>query len=111
MAKAKKPAKKKAASPAKAVKAAVEENLRDRRGKKPLTTEERIQIMEEIYDGLEFWWRESVIEGSTKATGAISYQLERARMELAALKENSDGGRAVNITINGVDLDKLDFGK
>ncbi len=111
MAKTKKPAKKKAASPAKAVKAAVEENLRDRRGKKPLTPEERIQILNEIYDGLAFWWLESVIEGSSKATGAVSYQLERARLELESLTKDHSGGRAVNITINGVDLDKLDFGK
>jgi hypothetical protein len=63
---------------------------RDRTGKKPLETEERIQLLNEIYDGLLYFWKQSVVAGSAKGTSSISYQLERARLEIVDLARASD---------------------
>ncbi len=59
---------------------------RDRTGKDPLPVSERIQVLNEIYDGLLFLWKQAVITGTAKGTGAICLQLERARLEIHDLK-------------------------
>lgn len=59
--------------------------LRDRTGKKPLCTKKRIRLLNEIYDGLLYLWKQSVITGNAKGTGSISFQLERARLEMTDL--------------------------
>jgi len=58
---------------------------RDRTGLKPLTKEERAQILNEIYDGLLFLFKQCVITGTAKGTGAICLQLQGARLELDSL--------------------------
>ena len=66
---------------------------RDRTGKKPLTADERIQILNEIYDGLLFFWKQCVLTGAAKGTGAISHQLERARLEMYDLQRTSSDSK------------------
>jgi hypothetical protein len=63
---------------------------RNRTGKKPLTKKQRVQVLNEIYDGLLFTWRQSVIHGWQKGTGALTLQLDRARLELDSW--GGDGG-------------------
>ena len=55
---------------------------RDRTGLPPLSNDERIQLLNEIYDGLLYLWKQSVIIGNAKGTGALCLQIERARLEI-----------------------------
>ena len=41
---------------------------RDRTGQEKLSPSERIQMLEEIYDGTLFWLKQSVIEGKSGGT-------------------------------------------
>jgi len=61
---------------------------RDRAGKAPLTKDERLVMLGEIYDGLLFSWRQNVTLGFSKGSSAISYQLERARLEMIGLSKD-----------------------
>ena len=72
--------------------------LRDRTGKANLTTLERIDILNKIYDGLLFFWQQMVILGSGKGTLAISGQLEAARLEMYDLQRT--GAAAVDKSVN-----------
>ena len=62
---------------------------RDRTGKDPLTTKERLSLLNEIYDGLLYLWKQTVLAGSAKGSLAIHYQLERARLEMVDLKRTA----------------------
>lgn len=57
---------------------------RDRTGKEPLSAKSRIQLLNEIYDGLLYCWKEHVIKfgGVGRGASQLPYQLERARLEL-----------------------------
>lgn len=61
---------------------------RDRKGEAALTKAERLTMLDEIYDGLLFSWRQNVTLGFSKGSSAISYQLERARLEMVGLRAN-----------------------
>lgn len=61
---------------------------RDRTGKPKLTAVSRIKLLNEIYDGLLYTWKEQVVRGWNKGTGAIGYQLERARLEIEYLAKD-----------------------
>jgi hypothetical protein len=63
---------------------------RDRTGKKPLSNDERLEVLNEIYDGLLFFWKQCVVSGSAKGTSSISYQLERARLEMIEITKSHD---------------------
>lgn len=58
---------------------------RDRTGKKRLTLKQKLKMLEEIYEGLLFNWKECVSKGLNKGTLAISTQLAQARTEITAL--------------------------
>ncbi len=62
---------------------------RDRTGKKPLSNKKRLQLLNEIYDGLLYLWKQTVVTGVAKGTGAISFQLERARLEMIDLQRTA----------------------
>jgi len=74
--------------------------LRDRSGLKKLTFDQRIDILGDIYDGLLFLWKQTVIVGSSKGTSAISDQLMHARQEMETLsikvKKSKYEGQATN---------------
>ena len=85
--------------------------MRDRNGLEPLTYEERIGHLNEIYDGLLFLWKQCVVSGTAKGTAAIGLQLERARLEMKDLR--SLYGKAVDGSedawgLSGFDLPKYD---
>jgi len=61
-------------------------NLRDRRGKTPLTKEERIQLLNECLDGSLFWLKQSVVSANTKGVGAATMIIERCRLEISELQ-------------------------
>lgn len=58
---------------------------RDRTDKPKLSAPERIKMLDEIYDGLLYLWKQAVITATAKGTSAIAHQLEKARLELDAL--------------------------
>ena len=59
--------------------------MRDRTNMEPQTAKERVQLLNEIYDGLLFLWKQCVITGTAKGTSAIKFQLEGARLEIASI--------------------------
>ena len=75
--------------------------MRDRTGKGALTTEQRLEILNEIYDGLLYFWKQLVITGSAKGTSAIAGQLERARLEMYDLERTHGGGGEENKPVLG----------
>jgi hypothetical protein len=62
---------------------------RDRTGMEPLTAEERVQLLNEVYDGLLYLWKQCVITGTAKGTSAIKFQLEGARLEIDSITGHS----------------------
>ena len=78
---------------------------RDRAGKDALTKSERLTMLDEIYDGLLFSWRQNVTLGFSKGSSAISYQLERARLEMDGL--NARHG-VIDATDHGLSIAGLD---
>lgn len=73
---------------------------RDRTGKPPLETKERLCLLNEIYDGLLYLWKQAVISGVAKGTSGIAHQLERARLEMVDLERTHGGGDDVVINVN-----------
>jgi hypothetical protein len=63
---------------------------RDRTGEDPLSSDDRVQILNEIYDGLLYLWKQCVITGTAKGTSAIKFQLEGARLEIESLGGNQN---------------------
>ena len=63
---------------------------RDRTGKPQLSNTERLSMLNGIYDGLLFLWKQCVVTGVAKGTGAIAHQLERARLEIYDLEKICD---------------------
>lgn len=63
---------------------------RDRSGKQPLSKEERISLLQEIYDGLLYLWKQCVITGTAKSTNSIHFQLSNARSEMMELQRSYD---------------------
>lgn len=59
-------------------------------GDDPLSPEQRIEILNQIYDGALFWLAECVITKSAKGTGAVTSILERARLEMNDLSRSGD---------------------
>jgi len=57
-------------------------------GKAPLSTHERLSLLQALYDALLFSWFEKVELGETQGSGAISYQLDRARLEIVGLTKD-----------------------
>jgi hypothetical protein len=66
---------------------------RDRRGKAVMTLDQRLKILEEIYDGALLWLRQAVISARSKGVGGATMVLERSRMEMEALS-------SANYTVN-----------
>ena len=54
-------------------------------GKAPLATHERLTLLEALYDALLFSWLENAEDGFVKGSAALSYQLERTRLEMQGL--------------------------
>ena len=78
---------------------------RDRTGKAILTPDERIRLLDEIYDGLLYLWKECVLRGTATGTGAIGNQLERARLELESWGGSADKGMEIFVKgFRGFDL-------
>jgi len=59
--------------------------LRDRTGRKPLTNEERLGLLHEIYDSLLYLWKQTTLAGQSRGTGALSDQLGKVRHEIEAI--------------------------
>jgi len=76
---------------------------RDRTGKEPQTKAERVQLLNEIYDGLLFLWKQCVLTGSAKGTGSIALQLERARLEIDSLEQTTSGEKSGDF-FDGIDF-------
>lgn len=72
----------------KKIAALVEE--RNRIGKAILTTKERIQYLDQIYDSALVYLLQCVTAGSMKGTGALCQILERARLEVYDLKRTGN---------------------
>ena len=75
------------------------------KGKGPLSTHERLDLLEHLYDSLIFAWLENVQAGATQGSGAISYQLERARLEMVGLRANHG---VIDATDHGLSIAGLD---
>ena len=54
-------------------------------GKAPLSTHERLALLEALYDALLFSWFENAELGFVKGSAALSCQLERTRLEIQGL--------------------------
>lgn len=65
--------------------------LRDRTGLPPLDNEARVQLLNEIYDGLLYLWKQCVLTGTAGGTGALTLQIERARLEIEQLTGHMPG--------------------
>ena len=55
---------------------------KNRYGKKPFTTEERLERLNRIYDGSLCWLEDLVNSGNTKGTGAVTMILGRVKIEI-----------------------------
>lgn len=56
-----------------------------------MTSDERCNYLNEIYDALIFLWLESALMGSAKGTSSIIMQLQGARLEMGAWEPKADG--------------------
>ena len=74
-------------------------SARNRKGKPLLTTEERVQMLEELYDASLCYLTQCIIAGSMKGTGALTTILERARLEAQDLKRLGSGPDSHKIEI------------
>jgi hypothetical protein len=59
---------------------------RDRIGKDPLTTDERIGYLNSAYDAALVYLLQCVTAGTTKSTAALCTVLERTRLEIVDLQ-------------------------
>jgi hypothetical protein len=64
-------------------------DLRNRANKRNLTTEERIDVLQQIYDGSLISVQSAILMGEYKGTAALSTVMERIRMELSQVKETT----------------------
>jgi len=62
---------------------------RNRDGKAPLTCAERVAMLNALYDSSLFLLTQLVTAGIVKGTGALSALLERTRLEICYLQEDS----------------------
>ena len=65
-------------------------DLRDRTDKPPLEIADRVQLLNEIYDGLLYLWKQCVLTGTASGTGALTLQIERARLEIEQLSSTDN---------------------
>ena len=64
-------------------------HLKDRRNranKRNMTTEERVEVLQQIYDGSLISVQSAILSGELKGTAAMSTVMERIRLELAEVK-------------------------
>jgi hypothetical protein len=89
---------------------------RDRIGKDPLTTEERIGYLNSAYDAALVYLLQCVTAGTTKNTAALCTVLERTRLELMDWQRSADfkagalGGKkmvAYEVTDQDAALEKM----
>jgi len=64
------------------------ELIKAREGRVPLSKEERLSLLEELYDSLLLSWIENVEGGVHTGSAALSCQLERTRLEMVGLRQN-----------------------
>jgi hypothetical protein len=62
--------------------------------RKKLTKEERIIMLEQVYDTALVSIVEKIMQGEVKASHQMSFVIERARQELEALQKYHDGVKA-----------------
>lgn len=67
------------------------DKIQDRLGRTRMTTEERCDYLNEIYDALIFFWLRSALTGSAKGTSSIIMQLQGARLEMGAWEPKTNG--------------------
>lgn len=74
--------------------------MRERVSGRRLTAEERVELLNEVYDTALLYLVEHTLHGSFKSSGAITYQLERARLEIESIAPAAAASKDRNYTVD-----------
>jgi hypothetical protein len=79
---------------------------RDRIGKRRLSIEQRLKILNQIYDAALYWMQAAVTAGQSKGTGSAAILLKSTREEIVAWEHQGVSQMDHNISF---ELPGLDF--